>query len=272
MLSMINTNKFQSYFKNLDIQPENPSLQLVGELQKKHLASFSFNNIAVLLGQPISLDISDIVNKIVIETAGGYCFEHNRLMHDVLEFLGFNVRCLIARVINNQDIDSPKTHRITLLKWQGDDYLVDVGFGANCLTFPIKIGQFNEADVKNQNFRIVLNQHQDYQLEIFTKAGYYSLYTFDLNRYTEADCLVGNFYSCQHPNAVFVNNLVVSRILPDKILSLKNNVYHRIGVNDTEIININDHCQLQAIIKKDFNIEIGTSECEFIFQKTCVIP
>ncbi len=270
--TMIKTIGLDSYFRILDVQPANPSLQLVDELQKKHLARFSFNNIAVLLGRPISLDIGDIVQKIVVENDGGYCFEHNRLMHDVLSSLGFEVRCLIARVINNQDIDSPRTHRITLLKWQGDDYLIDVGFGANCLTFPIKIGQFNEADPKKQNFRIVLNKNQDYQLEIFTKAGYYSLYIFDLNRYTEADCLVGNFYSSQHPNANFVNNLVVSLILPDKVLSLKNNVYHRIGAKSTEIININGHRKLQDILTSDFNIQVGTSECELLFQKTSVAP
>jgi N-hydroxyarylamine O-acetyltransferase len=266
------TINFDSYFKTLDIQPANPSLQLVGELQKKHLAHFSFNNIAVLLGRTISLDIDDITHKIVVENAGGYCFEHNRLMHDVLSSLGFDVRCLIARVINNQDIDSPRTHRITLLKWQGDEYLIDVGFGANCLTFPIKIGSFKEGYYKQQNFRIVLNKNQDYQLEIFTKAGYYSLYIFDLNRYTEADCLAGNFYSSQHPNANFVKNLVVSLILPDKVLSLRNNVYHRIGVKNTEIININDHCKLQDILNGDFKIGVGASECELLFQKICVVP
>ncbi len=264
--------KFDSYFRLLDVQPTTPSLQLIDELQKKHLAHFSFNNIAVLLGRPVSLNIDDIVQKIVVENAGGYCFEHNRLMHDVLFSLGFDVRCLIARVINNQDIDSPRTHRITLLKWQGDDYLVDVGFGANCLTFPIKIGQGIEGDSIEQNFRIVLNKNQDYQLEVLTKAGYYSLYIFDLNRYTEADCVAGNFYSSRHPNAIFVNNLVVSLILPDKVLSLRNNVYHRIGLNGTEIINVHDYYQLRDILSGDFNLEIGRSECELIFQKTCLVP
>jgi N-hydroxyarylamine O-acetyltransferase len=269
---MINTNKFQSYFKKLDIQPKKLSLHLVSELQKRHVANFCFNNFAVLLGQPISLDISDIVKKIVVESAGGYCFEHNRLMHDVLESLGFKVRCSIARVINNQDIDSPRTHRVTILKWQNDDYLVDVGFGANCPISPVRIGDFNEADVNKQNFRIILNQHQDYQLEKLTKTDYYSLYTFNKNRYTEADCLVGNFYSYQHPDAVFVNNLVVSLIRPKTILSLINDVYHRIGKNGTEVINIKDHKVLQAIIKQDFNIELGEFECEIIFKKTCPPP
>ena len=116
------TNNFETYFKRLSIEPKTPSLEFVKALQKKHIATFSFNNIAVLLKKPISLDMQDIFEKIVTKNLGGYCFEHNFLMYEVLKSLGFNVRILVAKVLNNQDIDSPRTHRITLLKWENERY------------------------------------------------------------------------------------------------------------------------------------------------------
>ena len=39
---------------------------------------------------------------------------------------------------------------------------------------------------------------------------------------------MGHFYSSNHPNAVFVNNFIISLILPKTILALENNTYHKI--------------------------------------------
>ena len=50
--------------------------------------------------------------------------------------LGFDVRISIARVLNNLQIETPRTHRITLLKFKGDEYLIDVGFGAMTPNIP----------------------------------------------------------------------------------------------------------------------------------------
>lgn len=266
---MVNTQNFDDYFKRLNVEPQQPSLLMVSELQKRHLAEFCFNSLAVLLKHPISLDITDIINKVVIQNKGGYCFEHNKLMHEALVSMGFKVRCLIAKVINNQDIDSPRTHRICLLEWEGAQYLIDVGFGPNSPQEPIKIEAGSVSIHGRLSYRIVVNSHQDYQLELITDSGFFSFYTFNLTRYTEADCMIGNYYSSQHPDAVFVNNLVASRILPEITLSLRNDQYHRIGSTHTEIIQINDHLQLKAIIRDDFNIELSEAESNDIYQKTC---
>jgi N-hydroxyarylamine O-acetyltransferase len=258
--------KFKAYFKRLNINPERCSLSMLRELQQKHIAEFSFNNLSVLLGQPISLEISDIVDKIVIRNFGGYCFEHNKLMYEVLKALGFKVRCLIARVLNNRDIDTPRTHRITLLDWEGEQYLIDVGFGYQCLHAPLKILAGEKSVQNGTTFKLKANNHQSYHLGIVTPKGFYSLYAFDLNIYTEADCIMGNFYSSHHPDAVFVNNLVMSRILPDKILSLRNREYRRISQDNVEIINIDSASKLNGIVKNDFAISLNSSDSELLYQ------
>lgn len=232
------------------------------DILENHLERFSFNNISVLLNQPISLEIEDIINKIVINNLGGYCFEHNKLIHDILRSLGFDVRILVARVVNGQDIDTPRTHRITLLELDGDQYIVDAGFGAMSPKTPIKIDLSNDAD---QEYRIIRNKDNDLQLERSTTQGYFTLYKFDLHHYTQADCIMGNFYSSNHPNAVFVNNLVIALKLEDTTLSLRNRSYHRIGKNNTEIIDITDHRQLYSIINDDFLIPITEEESAKLF-------
>ena len=160
---------FNPYFKKLNIEPKKPSLELVQALQKKHIATFSFNNIAVLLKKPISLDIEDIFEKIVTKNLGGYCFEHNSLIYEVLKSLGFNVRILVAKVLNNQDVDSPRTHRITLLEWEHKRYIVDVGFGA---TTPSVVLELNNKEEK-EGYRIVALDNEIYQLELRKNDAYF---------------------------------------------------------------------------------------------------
>ena len=254
-------NKFKEYFEKLNIVPSKASLQLVENIQKKHLETFSFNNIAVLLKQNISLSIDDILNKIVKNNLGGYCFEHNKLMYEVLKSLGFEVRILIAKVINNQNVDTPRTHRVTLLKFENKQYLIDVGFGSYCPQVPICIDDKND----NQKYRITKINNIDYQLELKTFNKYFILYTLNLYNYTEADCIMGNFYSSNYKDAVFLNNFVVSLKFKNYTYSLRNYTYHKVYKDKTDITMIKDYIQIYEILRDDFNISISKIEAQKLF-------
>jgi N-hydroxyarylamine O-acetyltransferase len=255
--------KFETYFKKLNIQPKELSLDLVEQLQLKHLETFTFNNIAVLLNKPLDLNIDSLLEKIVTKNLGGYCFEHNKLMHDILKFLGFDVRILVARVINNIHEESPRTHRITLLSFKDKEYLVDVGFGALSPTRAIEI----KENSTNEEYFIEKINKDDYKLIMLRKEKNFTLYTFNLVEYCEADCVMGNFYSEYHPDAVFRNNFVVSKQRDNKTLSFRNNIYHKSYTKETDIIKIENPKQLKDLLQNDFNITISTEEATLLFQK-----
>lgn len=255
---------FQTYFQKLDITPKELSLELVKEIQTKHLASFAFNNVAVLLGDEISLNIDKIIDKIVAKNLGGYCFEQNTLMYEVLNSLGFKVRLLIGKVLNNMDVDVPRTHRVTLLEFEGESYLVDVGFGSHCPRKPMKIDALYADDAP---YRIMKNAQNEYLLEVLGKEEYFTLYKFDLHTYTQADCVMGNFYSSNYKNAVFVNNLILSLILPNVTLSLRNRTYHRIFKDKTEVVHIEDSLQLHSIITNEFKLALVKEQTEFLYKR-----
>jgi len=185
-------------------------------------------------------------------------------MHDALLSLGFDVRISIARVLNNLKIDTARTHRITLLKLKGKEYLIDVGFGAMTPTMPLII---SSKDKVNNNYKISQDKNQDYILKNFRKEKFFTLYKFNLVTYTEADCLMGNFYSEYHPKAAFQNNLVVSIKLKNQTLSFRNNSYHQISDTFTNILNIIDPIELQNTLKKDFGIKVSKKESKILFEK-----
>lgn len=257
-----------SYLEALDLSLSDDDLKFIRQLQSRHLEKFSFNSLAVVLSEVIPLDSESLHRKIVQYRRGGYCFEHNKLTYDVLSDMGYEVRILLARVVYNNGEEVPKTHRVTLLKLGGDQYIVDTGFGQFGARFPINLTPGLEQRQGLTRYRIVKDTNDEYAFQIFQKGEFHTLYTFDLARYIESDCLLGHFYSHQHAQAVFVNNLVACRKGGDCIRSLRNEEFHRIrGDGQTEIVMIDGGGVLQGVLAEEFGLSVDSSEAEFLYNK-----
>lgn len=255
-----------AYLTDLELTPS-VDIEFLNELQSKHIARYSFNSLAVVLGQDISLDINVIFNKIVERQRGGYCFEHNKLVLNVLSELGFEVRLLMAKVIYNRDVDVARTHRITLLNFEGDDYIVDAGFGHFGARLPVKLELGLEQNQGDEVYRIVQNSKKDYCYQVFKDDDFFTLYTFNLHHYSEAECLPAHFYSHKSPDAAFVNNMVVCRKFYDDILSLRNGELFRISDGATVTTAIASAQHLHTILVDDFELDLDFAIAEFLFSK-----
>jgi len=88
-----------------------------------------------------------------------------------------------------------------------------------------------------------------------------------LNRCYEVDFTLGHFYSHKNPEAVFVNNLVVSLIENDVIYSLVNKNYLKIYKDRTEKVEINTLEQFQEILENDLNSDFNFDEILFLFER-----
>jgi N-hydroxyarylamine O-acetyltransferase len=264
---MTNLHIAQAYLSDLNIETITLDTSLLNEIQSKHIAQYSFNNLAVVLGQEIPLDAESLFNKIVKRRRGGYCFEHNKLVLTVLVELGFEARILLTKVIYNKDVEVARTHRVTLLTLAGDDYIVDAGFGHLGARFPVKIELGVVQDQGDAQFRIIKNVKNEFCYQVFKDGDFFTLYTFDLHRYTESDCLLGHFYSHQHPDAAFVNNLVICRKFYNEIKSLRNNEFHHIKSGVTETTKITTIGQLHQLLTDVYQLDIDIAISEFLFHK-----
>lgn len=64
-----------------------------------HVHNVPFENSDIHLGKPLSLQPADLFSKIVTHKRGGYCYEVNSFFTMVLYAFGFQVQCLLARVL-----------------------------------------------------------------------------------------------------------------------------------------------------------------------------
>ena len=255
-----------AYLADLELTAS-ADVEFLRDLQSKHIARYSFNSLAVVLGQDISLEIEAIFSKIVEKQRGGYCFEHNKLVLSVLAELGFDVRLLMAKVVYNRDVDVARTHRITLLNLDGDDYIVDAGFGHFGARYPVKLELGLEQDQGDAIYRIVQDSDDNYCYQIFKDEAFFTLYTFNLHRYSEAECLPAHFYSHKSPDAAFVNNMVVCRKFYNDILSLRNNELFRISNEKTITTVITSAKQLHQVLTETFELDLDSAIAEFLFSK-----
>lgn len=70
--------------------PLDGSANTLAALQEAHVHSVPYENLDILRGIPLSLEIPDLFRKIVKNRRGGYCFELNGLFAWLLECLGLS--------------------------------------------------------------------------------------------------------------------------------------------------------------------------------------
>ncbi|MFT5662057.1 MAG: N-hydroxyarylamine O-acetyltransferase [Sulfurimonas sp.] len=256
-----------NYLKTINSTLEVKNLSDIDRLIKKHIEKLPFCNIPILLNRDIILDLASITEKMLHNKEGGYCFEHNKLIYEALLFLGFDVTPLFGRVLNNQKIDVPKTHRITLLTYEDERYIIDVGFGSMSPNQAIKFGSIATKTILDTSYIIKQTDPETFELQTISNDKYFTLYSFDFHNCNEMDFEVGNFYSSKNKNAVFVNNLLLSTISDNKILSLRNNTYHKIFSDYRKEIVVESLDEFRDILKCDFKYPINGEDSKYLFEK-----
>ncbi len=256
----------QTYLTALDMDRPIKTMPDIEMLIQKHLAAFPFTSIPVLLKEELSLELSQLMDKVVTRRRGGYCFEHNKLMYEALRFSGLEVKALFGRVLLNRDITVPKTHRITLLTYEDERYLVDVGFGYDSPSMPIKFGPTPTTTHLGKSYRIKAYEDDRFALQTLVDDEPFTLYSFDLHDYNEADFEVGHFYSHKYPKAVFVNNLVISKIFEDEIRTLLNGNYKKISATAEEEVRIDSQEHLKSVLEREFDYPVRADELAHLYK------
>ena len=266
---MLHEQNIKGYLTSLQLRLPEVSLAFLQELQSAHLATFPFSNLGVLLHDNLSLESQVLFDRVVTQRRGGYCFEQNKIFFEVLKNLGFQCDIALCRVLHNRQIDVPRTHRMTRVTLAGSNYIVDVGFGPLCPRQPLLLGSAKPQDQGDAVYRIIEPQPGRYLLQKREVEGWFTLYSFDSGIYTEADCLCGHHYSSTYPEAMFVNNLVVSRKSHGNIRFLRNGVFHFTQGGKTEITEISSAERLAAILLQDFGLTVTAEQAAMLYAGYC---
>jgi N-hydroxyarylamine O-acetyltransferase len=243
--------------------PREATLAVLQTLVARHSAAIPFENIDVLLKRPIRLDLPSLCTKLVGKRRGGYCFEHNLLLLDVLHGIGLSAVGLAARVQWGRPAGTigPRTHMLLRVDLAEGPYLADVGFGGPTPTAPLALQAGNEQATPHGSFRLVA-AGGEFDLEARLGEAWASLYRFSPQEQLTVDYEVANWFTSTHPNSLFVNNLIAARSDPVARYTLFNNkftVRNRDGT--TERRTLNDVAEFGEVVARDFGIgSIGADD------------
>ncbi|MEV5909691.1 arylamine N-acetyltransferase [Streptomyces chartreusis] len=146
-----------AYLRRLGVEhPAWPTVDVLRELQLRHLQTVPFENLSVHLGEEIVLEEKRLLDKVVGARRGGFCYELNGAFGALLGVLGFDVSLLAARVYGKEErLGIPYDHMaLKVGTVDGGAWLADVGFGAHShypLAFEARGEQVDPAGV----FRVV---------------------------------------------------------------------------------------------------------------------
>lgn len=247
----------QAYFDRIGYRGGGEvSAQTLRELHRGHVFHIPFENLNPLGGKTVSLDPSDLFDKMVTDKRGGYCFEMNGLLSFVLESLGFPVRRLLARVWRDEMGYGAKTHQILLVTADGKDWICDVGFGGNGLLEPLLFETGTEQQQEFQQCRIVEEPAVGgFAYQCVIDGSYKNIYGFTLEPCSRADYELSNYFTSTHPDSIFTK--VPMLMIPTQ--SGRITVFdHQMKLTDRENvteISIESEDQMKRILKEYFGIE-----------------
>jgi len=203
-----------------------PSEATLAALHRAHLAAIRFENLDILLGRGVRVDLDSIQAKLVHGHRGGYCYEHGQLFGAALERLGFTVERLLARVGPDGEPRRPRTH-LTLRVGAGSGlWLADVGFGSSP-PGPLTLRTSGPRDLDGWIYEVVRDEDEagTWKLREFQDGEWVTLYRFEDQRVYPADVVMSNHYTATSPESWFTWQAIVVRRDPDAIHSIVGRTY-----------------------------------------------
>jgi len=193
-------------------------------LHQAHVTHIPFENLDILLGRAIALDLGTLQAKLVAGRRGGYCFEQNLLFAAVLRSFGFAVTQLAARVRLGADSLRPRTHMTLQVDVDGERWLTDVGFGAAGPLLPVPHAAGEASRQNAWSFRIA-DENGHSLLQSSHGGSWEDLYIFSQEPQHRVDYELASHYTSTHPSSKFTQVATAQRIAPEVRFTLRDRDY-----------------------------------------------
>jgi len=250
-----------AYFRRIGYSgTRTATLDTLQAIVQHHTQVIPFENLNPYLRLPVKLDLESLQTKLVHSRRGGFCFEQNGLLRQVLLALGFESKPLGARVIWGQPPGymPPRTHMVQLLTIDGEPYMADVGFGGMTPTAPLRLEPGLVQETPHEPFRFV-REGEEYIMEALVGDTWRALYRFDLVAQQVADYELGNFWVCHHPDSHFISGVSAARVEPGRRYALRNNnlaIHHTGGISEEQVLTSTK--ELHEVLEQIFCITVPT--------------
>ena len=248
-----------SYFARIGYGgPAVTRLDTLREIVACHVRSVPFENLDVLLGRAIVLTPEALHGKLVTRRRGGYCFEQNGYLLEVLRLLGFEAVPLSARIrlSATRDMTPPRTHAFLKVHVDGTWWLTDVGVGSLTPTEPIRMDTEAPQATSHEAHRIVREDGRFFH-QALKGDGWGDICEFTGEEMPLIDRELANWWTSTSPTSKFRLNLSAAIVGDDGTRrGIQNNKFtRRRGAEVLETFAIGSARELLAVLRREFGLE-----------------
>lgn len=248
------TFKLDDYCRRIGFFGElKPELATVQALMQQHLKTIPFENLNVLAGKVISLQPDDIVEKLIHQQRGGYCYEMNGLFTMALTALGIDYQWVAARPLF-YPTKRPRTHAALIVNFDGVEWLLDLGFGSYGIREPMRLDLLDQHIQQGfDQFMLTQEDDSDIAVQALVDGTWVKQYGFNRSAVEWVDFAPANWMNSTHPDAIFTQKLVIVLFTKEGRKILSGNMFKEYKAGQLTQIALQDE-QLATVLKQDFNL------------------
>ena len=132
-----------------------PTPALLSDVQYAMATHVPYENLDITAGIPRALDYGDLYDKIVTRHRGGYCFEINGFLGEVLRSLGYPVVEFMARYLRGEKEIPMRRHRVVIAEASdGSRWICDAGIGQAAFKRPLRFEEGAVAEICGETYRV----------------------------------------------------------------------------------------------------------------------
>ena len=224
-----------------------------------HIAHIPFENIDVLLGRRVRLDVEGLQAKLIQGRRGGYCFEHAILFAAVLEALGFApVRHAARVIVFRPRSEVPRTHMFLSVTVEGARFVVDPGFGPFASRLPLPLDGTG-LPAERPTHRMA-REGDDWVLHATRNGAEIPAWVANLEAQNPIDFEVANHFTATHPGSMFVNWIIASAVTPDGRVNVMNRDVTHLRGGEVITAQLPDRAALRALLAEHFGFDLPEVE------------
>jgi len=235
--------------------PLTPDADTLRALQVAHLHTVPFENLSIILDEPIDLDVEALFEKVVTRRRGGFCYELNGLFAALLRTLGFHVEMFSARVRGSDKEYGPAFDHLTLLVSLSERWLVDVGFGDSFLE-PLRL-DVREVQPQGERCYRILDHKAELVLESKGREGEWTpQYRFGKTAFQLADFAEMCRFHQSSPESHFTEKTVCTMATPEGRVTISGTHFIRTTGGERKERELPDKPDYLNTLREQFNIVI----------------
>lgn len=240
--------------------PVAATFETLSGLLRAHMRAIPFENLDVLLGRRIRVDLDGVFDKLVTLGRGGYCFEHSTLLAGALVHAGFAPVTHSARVVMVAPRSAaPRTHMFLSVTIDGTAYVLDPGFGGHGPLVPLPLIEQRETRNGPDVHRFV-RRGSEWVLETPIGGTMTPLWMSTLEADSPIDFVMANHFTSTWPDSPFVNRLMLRALTPDGRVSVMNRDVTVLRGTASETRQLPDRAALRSLLLEHFGFDLPEAE------------